>query len=109
MIKSLSRLVFLFACALVVPCLGQDSLVTIGKGTLSTAAEILTQRHISLTKDSLVEALRNDDAQIRYLAAVQLAEDRVKDAIPAIIQALEVERTPQGKVYIANALAEMGD
>lgn len=70
---------------------------------------MLTQHHIPLTKDALIAALHNDSAEIRGLAASQLADEGAKDAIPAIVEALESERVPTQKIYIAQALAYMGD
>ena len=101
-------LVALLECALAIPGTCQDP-PTLVEGPLPTAAQILTQHHISLTKDALLAALRNDDAEIRYLAAGQLADEHAQDAIPAIVEALKAEDMPQAKVNIAFALAQMGD
>ena len=72
-------------------------------------AEILRQHNISLTKDALLAALRNDDPEVRGLAAGQLADERANDVIPAIAAALEAERVRVARVNIATALIELGD
>ena len=72
-------------------------------------AEILRQHNIPLTKDALLAALRNDDPEVRGLAAGQLADERAYDVIPAIAAALEAERGRVARVNIASALIELGD
>jgi len=76
---------------------------------LPTIAEKLQQHHIALTKSALVTALRNPDAEVRYLAAAQLAANRARDTIASIIEALTAERVPLTRVNIAFALAQMGE
>jgi HEAT repeat protein len=78
-------------------------------GKFVTFREALRNRHIELTKPSLLEALRNPDAQVRYLAALTLAEDKATDTVPAIIHALESETVPETRTNIAFALAELGE
>jgi HEAT repeat protein len=80
-----------------------------GNRRLPTFAEKLQQHHIALTKSALVNALRNPDAEVRSLAAAQLAENRARDTIPSIIGALTAERVPLTRVNIAFALAQMGE
>ena len=77
-------------------------------GGFITFRQALQERHIELTKDSLIVALRNPDAHVRYFAALTLAEGKETDAIPAIIGALKSEKVPETKTNIALALAEMG-
>jgi HEAT repeat protein len=77
-------------------------------GGFITFKQALRERHIELTKDSLIIALRNPDAHVRYFAAITLAEGKEADAIPAIIDALRSEKVPETKTNIALALAEMG-
>lgn len=74
-----------------------------------TFREALQTRHIELTKPSLVAALHNPDAQIRYLAALMLAEDKATDAVPEIVNALKSEKDPETKTNIALALAQLGE
>jgi len=97
------------ACALTIPSLSQDWTPSGGEGPPPKVADVLTQHHIALTKDALIAALHNDSAEIRGLAATQLADEGAKDAIPAIAEALEAEQVPAQKIYIAKALAYMGD
>jgi HEAT repeat protein len=78
-------------------------------GRFVTFRDALRSRHIELTKQSLLKALRNPDAQVRYLAALTLAEDKATDTVPAVIDALESEKVPETKTNIAFALAELGE
>jgi hypothetical protein len=78
-----------------------------GQTPLPTAGQLLKQHKVSLTRPSLIAALRNPDAEVRYLAAQQLAEERASDAIPNIIKALESEKMPRATANIAFALAQM--
>jgi HEAT repeat protein len=78
-------------------------------GHFATFKEILKHHHIQLTTPSLVEALRNPDSQVRYLAALTLAEDKVTDAVPEIVDALNSEKEPETKANIALALAQLGN
>lgn len=74
-----------------------------------TFAEALRRHKIELTKPALIEALKNPDSEVRSLAAAKLAEDKAMDAIPAIKQALAVEKSPLARVNIAGALGWLGD
>ena len=78
-------------------------------GVMPTCGEILERDNIQLTLPALVDALRNADPEVRYLAAQKLAEDRATDAIPAIRQALASEKVPWIRMNIAFALTQMGD
>jgi HEAT repeat protein len=89
-----------FALAVAAPIVAQN-------GRAPTFAELLQKHHVALTKPALLAALRNPEAQVRDLAAAQLAEDKAQDAIPAITQALATERVPGTKVNIAFALAQL--
>jgi HEAT repeat protein len=80
-----------------------------GNRRLPTFAEKLQQHHIALTKSALVNALRNPDAEVRYLASAQLAANRAKDTIPSIIGALTAERVPLARLNIAFALVQMDE
>lgn len=73
------------------------------------AADHLEKSGIPLTEPALRSALRNDNAEIRYRAAWQLADQNAKDAIPDILQTLDAEKQPRAKTYLACALAELGD
>ena len=72
-------------------------------------SEVLTHHGIALTEEALVLALRSDDEKIRGMAASQLEIEGARNAIPAIVDALQAERAPAQRVYIAEALAEMKD
>jgi hypothetical protein len=73
------------------------------------APERLTYPGIPLTEKGLREALKNGKPEIRYSAAWYLADQDAKDSIPDIFVALETERVPRAKAYIACALVELGD
>ena len=74
-----------------------------------SARERLNNFGIPLAENSLLAALRNENAEIRYSAAWQLADQNAKDAIPAIADALAIERVSRAKAYMACALIELGD
>jgi HEAT repeat protein len=90
-----------FALAATAPIIAQDS-------APPTFAEALQRHHIALTRSALLAALRSPEAEVRDLAAARLAEDKDKNAIPAIAQALASERVLGAKVNIAFALAQLG-
>jgi HEAT repeat protein len=98
---SSSFLVGLLLAALV-PTIAQNS-------APPTIAEALQKHHVAVTRPSLLVALRSPDAEVRGLAAAQLAEDKANDEIPAIEQALAVEQVSGTKVNIAFALGELGN
>lgn len=83
--------------------------VPVADGQPETLEGALQRHHIALTKDALVEALRNPDAEARRLAAQKLAKDGVKDSIPSIADALKSEALPLNQVNLAFSLAELGD
>lgn len=76
---------------------------------LPSIEEELRRHNIELTSASLVQALANGNAEVRWLAAEKLAVDRAVDAVPAIEAALEMEAVPGTRVNIAYALAQLGD
>ena len=78
-------------------------------GKPQTFGELLKRHNIQLTQQGLVDALRNTDPEVRYLAAHKLAEDKAVETIPAIKDALASEKVPWTRMNIALALAEMGE
>ena len=78
-------------------------------GQAISVADVLRQHHIALTNEALVNALQNPDAEIRGLAAVQLADTKVRVAIPDIISAVNKETSPLTRANIASALIRLGD
>ncbi|MGB2603532.1 MAG: HEAT repeat domain-containing protein [Candidatus Sulfotelmatobacter sp.] len=78
-------------------------------GALPTLGELLKRHNIELTQSALVQALTNADPEVRYLAALKLAEDKAGEAIPAIKDALASEKVPRTRINIAFALAEFGE
>jgi HEAT repeat protein len=77
-------------------------------GGLETFAHALTRHHIALTKSALLEALQNPDAEVRGLAAWQLAETKQKDCLPQILRAARDEKNPDTRVNIASAAGNLG-
>jgi HEAT repeat protein len=75
---------------------------------LETFAQALTRLHIGLTKPALLEALQNPNAQVRGLAAWQLAETKQKDCLPQILQAARNEKEAQTKIDLAAAAGNLG-
>jgi len=74
-----------------------------------TPAELLTREHVPLTRPGLLSALGSDSANIRDLAAAELAVQHAKDAVPDIYGALIVEHVPAVRVNMAYSLAQLGD
>jgi HEAT repeat protein len=74
-----------------------------------TMFERLTNFGIPLTQDGLILALRNPKPEVRYVAALRLADDDANGAIPDIVEALGAERDPRARAYMACALTELGD
>jgi len=71
--------------------------------------ELLRRSGIEMTEPALIAALKNPDSSVRYLAAMKLAEDKAVNAVPAIKEALDVEKVPRAHVNISLALALLGD
>jgi HEAT repeat protein len=78
-------------------------------GRFASFKQLLRERNIELTETSLVAALQNEDAHVRYLAALVLAENQSTNAISAITVALAQEKVPETRVNLALALAQLGD
>lgn len=76
---------------------------------LPTVADLLRKHNIELTESALVQALKNPNPELRALAAMELAEDKAVEAVPAVKQALVLENAPRARVNIALALGLLGD
>jgi HEAT repeat protein len=63
----------------------------------------------ALTTESLMWALGDSRAEVRSLAAGKLASERSTGAMPALVQALSNERAAGTRIWIAYALATLGD
>jgi len=74
-----------------------------------TIEESLKRLGIALTRPELVSALRNANPEVRWLAAQKLAQDRIGDAVPAILQALSTEKVDKVRVNMAFSLAQLGE
>src|SRR5262249_379501 len=74
-----------------------------------TISELLRQHNVELNRQGLIRALKSPDADVRYLSAMKLAEDKVADAIPAIKEALAVETVPRDRANMALAVGLLGD
>jgi HEAT repeat protein len=72
---------------------------------LVSFAEKLKQKGVSLDRDSLLAALHSSDHEVRSLAASQLAEQRVAEALPGIRRAYREETRPLLRVNLAYALS----
>ena len=81
----------------------------VGSVKLYRYGDLLRMHNIGLTEPALVRALKNANADVRDLAAAKLAEDKAVNAIPAIKEALVVEKNPRARVNIALALGLLGD
>jgi HEAT repeat protein len=78
-------------------------------GPLLPFADTLRARGISTAEPSLIQAMRNEDPEIRIVAALELAEDRHEDAVPLIEEAFSHESVPKVQIGIATALLSLGD
>lgn len=83
--------------------------VQVASVRLSRFGDLLREHSIDLTERALVRALKNPDSEVRFLAAMKLAEDKAVDAIPAVKQAMAAEKTPRTRVNVAVALGLLGD
>jgi HEAT repeat protein len=106
-VRKISTSLFLFS-AVVIGAVSQDAPPNVVGGQLASLAEQLKQHHIELTEAGLLKALRSPDGQVRYLAALHLAEEGDMEAIPAIEKALTAEKTPETRINIAIALVQLG-
>ena len=77
---------------LAVALVGSQSISQDYSGPPPTFGELLKRHNIQLTQPALVDALRNADPEVRYLAAHKLAEDKAVETIPAIKDALASDR-----------------
>jgi HEAT repeat protein len=75
---------------------------------LRTIDEGLRRHNIAIKQPELLRALKNPDAEVRYLAALKLGELRATDAVPKLLDALNAEKVEVTKVNIGLALAELG-
>lgn len=105
------RVIFLIAVicfAILGPGRAQET-PEVGHVELRRYSDLLRQHGIELDESALINALKNPDASVRFLAAMKLAEDKASNAVPAIEQALVAEKAPRSRVNIALALGLMGD
>jgi HEAT repeat protein len=105
--KTVMSLLLLSAISTSTLAQNQDP-VTIVKGKSLSLTEQLKQHHVDMTEAGLVHALRSTDEQVRYLAALRLAEEGDTRSIPAVTTALESENVESTRVNLAIALAQMG-
>jgi HEAT repeat protein len=68
----------------------------------------LQDHHIALTKDALVSALSNPVSGVRSAAALALAAQGEKDAVPSILLALAAETFPGTRIHLATAASKLG-
>jgi HEAT repeat protein len=95
-------------CLTVASMVGQDESTVVFTGGPVALTEQLRLHGIELTREGLLKGLRNPDSQVRYLAALRLAEERDSEAAPAIEAALAAEKVPATRINIAIALVELG-
>ncbi len=84
--------------------LAQTSDVHTGSVRLFRYGDLLRAHNVDLTEPALIQALKNSNSDVRFLAAMKLAEDKAVDAIPDVKQALAAETVPRTKVNLALAL-----
>ena len=86
----------------------QEAPPKIEVGGIRTIGELLRQHNVELTEPALLQALKSPDADVRYLSAMKLAEDKVINAVPAIKEALAAETVPRDRVNLALTLGLLG-
>ncbi|MGA3213176.1 MAG: HEAT repeat domain-containing protein [Terriglobales bacterium] len=74
----------------------------------ATIESALQLHGYALAKESLLRGLRDANAQVRSMAAGQLAKQGVGEAVPFILEALSSEKAIGTRVWMANALVKMG-
>jgi HEAT repeat protein len=74
-----------------------------------TIEELLQSHHIAISSKSLKQALRSSDPVVRGLAASEIAERGDHSEIPALRQALHIERDDNARLNFSRALNHLGD
>jgi HEAT repeat protein len=77
-------------------------------GVLTPVPEKLRQLGVPSDEPSLVAALTSSKSEIRALAATQLAEIDAKNALPAVLLAMNEEKDSDTRVTIAFSVARLG-
>ena len=75
---------------------------------MPTVERALELHGYALTRESLLRGLRDANAQVRSMAADELAKQGDKEAVPSILEALSSEKAIGTRVLMANALAKLG-
>ena len=115
MIAGLALTIFVNGAAAAAQVPGAGTTAPSTDENIISVGEQLELRHVALTTESLIAALKNPDAVVRALAAGKLREDSMVDgndlkgAIPALAAALAAEKEPDAKIHMATALAGLGD
>ncbi len=73
-----------------------------------TFAQALERLHIKVTQTALIQALSDPRNEVRGIAAAQLAEMKLTDALPQIVRAAQDERDIRTQVNIAAAATWLG-
>lgn len=95
--------------AVLLVAIGSQHPIAKSNGRLATIDEALQKHNIQLTPHALIDALKNSDPEVRYLAAQKLAENKTVEAISAMVEALASEKMPVTRMNIAYALAQLGE
>jgi HEAT repeat protein len=102
-------LYLLFGCAVAVIAHAAQTSAVNGKPVPDMDERVLQERyHIVPNKEGLLGALRHERGDVRSFAALKLAADGHKDAIPPILAALTVETREGVKITLAIAAAQLG-
>lgn len=99
----------LFSFVVALNAFAQKAPAKIDGGRFRTFGELLRERNVELTEPALLAALNSSDVDVRYLAAMKLAEEKVVGAVPAIKATLAAETVPRDRANIAFALGLLGD
>jgi HEAT repeat protein len=104
-----TQLYLLLGCAVGVIAHAAQTSAVDGKPVPDMDERVLQEKyHIVPNKEGLLGALRHERGEVRTFAALRLAADGQKDAIPPILAALTVETIEGVKINLAIAAAQLG-
>lgn len=83
--------------------------IEVDPGPIRSYEEQLAEYGVGVSKEALLAALTHPDAEVRNLAAGKLAEDRIKEAIPALRKLLLADPSWRNQITFGVRLYWLGD
>jgi hypothetical protein len=83
--------------------------VCVDNDCILTSEQFLQRGGYASTFEGLAAALHDSRAEFRSLAAEELAREQKAGALRALLEAFSIERAPGTQVFMAGALAALGD